>query len=202
MFTLSGKTSSGKAICYLENISSLFPLRKFIFSVIFESNHFLTFFIAFNIINQLMITTGTSLVLLVIESSNVRVCSSFLLISLSSFSFEFSMSNVSKSILPHLYYLQLNRLQNQKNLNFPRIPPLYFSPICLGLQIWVTVGRQTSWRNQRGLVFSRFQFSINSTNFLFNEEINILLHFTRNMANRFLSCKKFVLDFYPTWARF
>ena len=61
---------------------AIFPRRKFS-PVIFESNHFLTFFVAFNIIIQSIVTTGTSLVSLVIGSSNVTVSSSFSLISLS-----------------------------------------------------------------------------------------------------------------------
>ena len=73
--TLSGKTSSGK-IFVGEKYSSLgkyfvtFSPRKFS-PVVFESNHFLTFFNASNIINQSVITTDTFLVLLVIGSSNV-----------------------------------------------------------------------------------------------------------------------------------
>ena len=70
-----GKFSSGK-IFVGENYSSpgkyfvTFSPRKFS-PVVFESNHFLTFFNASNIINQSVITTDTFLVLLVIESSNV-----------------------------------------------------------------------------------------------------------------------------------
>ena len=70
-----GKFSSGK-IFVRENYSSpgkyfvTFSPRKFS-PVVFESNHFLTFCNASNIINQSVITTDTFLVLLVIESSNV-----------------------------------------------------------------------------------------------------------------------------------
>ena len=78
--TLSGKTSSGKIFVRenfrRRNYSSpgkyfvTFSPRKFS-PVVFESNHFLTFFNASNIINQSVITTDTFLVLLVIGSSNV-----------------------------------------------------------------------------------------------------------------------------------
>ena len=92
-----------------ENFSSpgkyfvTFPRRKF-FPVLFESNYFLTSIIA----------TGTSLVSFLMGSSNVTFSSSFSLISLSSFSFEFLYLMFRNQFLPHLHHLQLNPLRNER----------------------------------------------------------------------------------------
>ena len=104
--TLSRKTSwgkifvdenfcGGKTFRHLENISPLFPDENF--PQLYLRVPFFDFFITFNIVNQSIITTGTSLVSLVLWSSKVKF-KSFSLILLSSFLFEFSMFNVSKSI--------------------------------------------------------------------------------------------------------
>ena len=63
----------------------IFRRIKLFSPVIIESNHFLTFFIAFDIINQSINTRGTSLVSLVMGSPNVTVFSSCTLTSISSF---------------------------------------------------------------------------------------------------------------------
>ena len=53
---------------------------------------------------------------------------------------------------------------------------------------------------RKGLYFNDFSFP-NSITFLFNEEINILRYFTRNMTNCFRSCEILLLGFYRIWTR-